>query len=468
MGCVSPISCELQASREAELRTDVLVVGGGLGGLVAALELRRYGYEVKIVHMGRLGGHHVLGSAPRFAEDIDVESIAAKVKELDVMEGFFDGLFVYSGGTRYSVHYRHLILATGGVDVPITFPNSAKAPQKPAEEALQSPPRGLKIAVWGSTEWGLRTALTLRGLGNEVILLDNSAYLRDTKYYEKIKSKIDFPITTSVIIKRFEKGVLTYEVVTGKKQNETRQEKVDLIVSAVRMVNPYVPMKLGFKVFYSFELNSLIPRRTNAGELLMLDSSGRAVGGGNVYATGHLYGAVRENHVAQQAKLLAKYIASKDGHESPDAVKNELDKFLVTLTVEANWLYNLGNRLEKGTDGTGRYVEPNVIDVPHWASFWPQLEEVEDVVICPCDGTTIDKVMAEIKRLNRLKEMKIKITHEETDLLRQLKLPQLNFGGLCAESVCLPYAAIILGAALAQRPSYFLYGKPQMLYGEIS
>jgi hypothetical protein len=64
--------------------------------------------------------------------------------------------------------------------------------------------------------------------------------------------------------------------------------------------------------------------------------------------------------------------------------------------------------------------------------------------------------------------VKIKITHEETDLLRQLKLPQLNFGGLCAESVCLPYAAIILGAALAQRPSYFLYGKPQMLYGEIS
>jgi monoamine oxidase len=108
VGCVSPISCELQASREAELRTDVLVVGGGLGGLVAALELRRYGYEVKIVHMGRLGGHHVLGSAPRFAEDIDVESITAKVKELDVMEGFFDGLFVYSGGTRYSVHYRHL------------------------------------------------------------------------------------------------------------------------------------------------------------------------------------------------------------------------------------------------------------------------------------------------------------------------------------------------------------------------
>ena len=466
MSCISPIYCDLQASRESEFRTDVLVVGGGLGGLVTALELRHYGYDIKIVYTSRLGGHHILGSAPRFSEDVDVASIAAKAKELDVVEGFFDGLFVYSGDTRYSVRYKHLILATGGVDVPVTFPNSIKAPQKLAEEVLQSPPRGLRIAVWGSTEWGLRTALTLRDQGNEILLLDNSAYLRDIKYYEKIKSKIDFPIITSVVVKGFEKGILTYEVVTGKKQNEIRQEKIDLIVSSVRMVNPYVAMKLGFRVFYSFELNSLIPRRANTGELLMLDSSGRVVGGSNVYATGHLYGAVRESHVVQQAKLLAKYIASKDGHESPDAVKNELDRFLVTLTVEANWLYNLGNRLEKGTDGTGRYVEPNVIDVPHWASFWPQMERLDDVVICPCDGTTMGKVLAEIKRLNKLKEVKVKITHEETDLLRQLKLPQLNFGGLCAESICVPYAAIILGAALAQRPSYFLYGKPQMLYGE--
>jgi hypothetical protein len=270
------------------------------------------------------------------------------------------------------------------------------------------------------------------------------------------------------LIRGFEKGMLTYEVVTGRKQNEIRQEKIDLIVSAVRMINPYVPMKLGFRVFYSFELNSLIPRRTNVGELLTLDGTGRAVGGSNVYATGHLYGAVRENHVVQQAKLLAKYIASKDEHEESDAVKGELDKFLVTLTIEANWLYNLSNRLEKGTDGTGRYVEPNVIDVPHWASFWPQMEDIEDVVICPCDGTSMEDVLAEIKRLNNLKKTKIKITHEETDLLRQLKVPQLNFKGSCAESICPPYAAIILGAALAQKPSYFLYGKPQMLYGETS
>ena len=140
---------------------------------------------------------------------------------------------------------------------------------------------------------------------------------------------------------------------------------------------------MGYRVFYSFELNSLVPRRSVYGELLSVDESGRAVGGGNVYAVGHLYGAVKDGHVVDQGRLLAMYIASKDGLEDAGRVKDALDKFLVRLAVEANWLYNLGNRLEKGTDGTGRYVEPNVIDVPHWASYWPQLDELEDVVICP-------------------------------------------------------------------------------------
>jgi Uncharacterized NAD(FAD)-dependent dehydrogenases len=192
VSCVSPIACNPQAEREDELNADVLVVGGGLGGIVAALELKHYGYEPKIVHIGRLGGHHVLGGAPRYAEDVDVEALADRARELDVIEGFFDGAFVYSGNTRYRVSYKHLILATGGVDVPITFPGSAKAPQRTAEEVLQNPPTGLKIAVWGTTEWGLRAALSLKSLGNDVVVLDNSAYLRDTKYYEKIKVKLIF------------------------------------------------------------------------------------------------------------------------------------------------------------------------------------------------------------------------------------------------------------------------------------
>ncbi|MEZ0320278.1 MAG: FAD-dependent oxidoreductase [Pyrobaculum sp.] len=465
MSCATVIQCNPDASREDEMSTDVLVVGGGLGGLVTALDLKKHGYTVKVVYVGALGGHHLLGSAPRLS-DVDVESLVSKASELDALEGFFDGFYVYSNGIKYRVRYRHLILATGGVDVPITFPQSRKVPQKVAEEVLARPPSGLKILVWGTTEWGLRTAISLRRSGNEVVVMDNSAYIRDVKYYEKVKSMIDFPVITSVRIKEFRSG-LRYEVVTGKKKNQIGEVNIDLIVSAVRLVNPYVVTRLGYKVWYSFELNSLVPRRTNYGELLILDESGRSVGGSNVYVTGHLYGALRESHVVEQGKLLAAYIASKDGVESGDKAKDLLDKFLVTLTIEANWLYNLGNRLEKGTDDTRRYVEPNVIDVPFWASYWPQIEEVEeDLVICPCDGSTIGKYLEEVKRLNNLKEVKIKITHEETDLLRQLKIPALQFGGsVCKEAVCLPYAAIILGAALAQRPSYFLYGKPQMLYG---
>ncbi|MCX8136207.1 FAD-dependent oxidoreductase [Pyrobaculum aerophilum] len=468
MSCLSPIKCKLEASREDELNTDVLVVGSGLGGIVAALELKKYGYNSKIVYVGALGGHHVLGEAPRYS-NVDIESIINKAKDLDISEGFFDGMYIYQNRVRYRVRYKHIILATGGVDVPITFPGSYSAPQKTAEEILLQPPSGLNVVVWGTTEWGLRTALTLRNHGNDVVVMDNSAYFRDSKYYELIKTRVDFPVITAVRIREFKKGELVFEVVTGKKENEVKKVKADLIVSAVRIVNPYIPMKLGFKVYYSFELNSLVPRRSNYGELLIVDERGKAVGGSNVYATGHLYGAVREGHIIEQGKLLAKYIAAKDGVEASENVKDALDKFLVMLTIEANWLYNLGNRLERGTDGTGRYVEPNVIDVPHWASFWPQIEEAEDLVICPCNNARINDVLKEIKQLNRIKELKVKITHEETELLRQLKLPKLSFGDdVCAESVCLTYASIILGGFLAQRPGYFIYGKPQMLYSDTS
>ncbi|ACB38978.1 FAD-dependent oxidoreductase [Pyrobaculum neutrophilum] len=470
MGCRSATTCSPEASREGDLEVDVLVVGGGLGGLAAALELKRYGYSPKVVYVGRLGGHHVLGNAPRYSEDVDVQSIVGRSRELDLVEGFFDGVYVYSGGVRYRARYRHLVLATGGVDVPIAFPGGGGAPQKTAEEVMEAPPSGLKIAVWGTTEWGLRTAITLRRAGNDVVVLDNSAYLRDVKYFEKVKASADFPIATAVNIREYTRGVVKYLAMTEKRKAEVREERVDLLVSAVRMVNPYVPAKLGFRVYYSFELNSLVPRRTNTGELLILDAAGKAVGGSNVYATGHLYGALRESHVVEQARLLAAYIATKDGLESPDRVKDGLDRFLAKLAVEANWLFNLGGRLERGTDGTGRYVEPNVIDVPHWASYWPQKEEVEeDLVVCPCDGTPLGKILEEVKRENRLREVKVTITHEETDLLRQLKVPRLHFGeSVCAESVCIPYAAILLGALLAQKPSYFLYGKPAMLYAEMS
>lgn len=460
MSCTSAVFCTPRASREDELVADVIIVGGGFGGLVTALELKRYGYRPRVVYIGHLGGHHILGNAPRYSDYIDVQSIISKASELDVIEGFFDGIYIYHKGIKYRVRYKHLVLATGGFDAPITFPNSIKAPQKTAEEVLLQQPTGLKIAVWGTTEWGLRTALTLKRLGNDVIVLDNSAYIRDTKYFEKVKKTIDFPIATSVRIKSYDRGVLKYNVITEKRTIEKREEKLDLIVSTVRMVNPYVVTKLGFKVYYSFELNSLIPRRTNLGELLTLDDTGRAVGGSNIYVTGHLYGAVRENHIVEQARLLAMYIASKDGLEDGEKVKDGLGKFLATLAVEANWLYNLGNRLEYGTDNTGRYIEPNVIDVPHWASYWPQEEDIEGVIICPCDNTPIDKVLKEVKEANRLKEIKTKITHKDVELLRQLKLPQLSFGeSVCAESMCLPYATIILGALLGQKPSYFIYGK---------
>ncbi len=452
MSCVSPIRCEPKATREGELEADVLIVGSGLGGLAAALELKKYGYNPKVVYVGRVGGHRAI--VPSEAA-VDVVN---KAGVLDLHTGFFDGMYVYQGDGRYRVKYKHLVLATGGVDVPITFPNSTRAPQKTAEELLSQKPSGLNIVVWGTTEWGFKTALALRDAGNDVVVMDNSAYARDAKYYERVKTRLE--VITAVRLRSYE-DELVYEEIT-ERGAKIHRKKVDLIVSTVRIVNPLAVARLGFKVFYSFELNSLVPRRNNYGELLTLGERDVAVGGSNVYSTGHLYGALSDDITIEQGRLLALYIASKDGVEDAEKTKSEMEKFLGKLSIEANWLYNLGNRLEKGTDGTGRYVEPNVVDVPHWASFWPQMDVDEDVVICPCDGTSMGRILEVVREMNR--RVKLKITHEEVDILRHLKTPKLSFGTTCGESLCVPYASIMLAAALSQKPSYFLYGKPQMLY----
>jgi len=440
-----------------------------MGGIVVANELRKYGYDVLLVSQEPPGGHRMLSDAP-YVEDVELPKLTDGV---DFVGGFFDGQIITSGNKGYRVEYKHLVLSTGGVELPVVFPKSEKADVRPAVEILKERPQGLKIIVWGTTEWGFRTALSLSNLGNDVIILDNSAHFRDVKYYRKrgeLLIKRGVEILTSATIKKYEDGELAVEVNLGKRGVEKRRIRTDVVVSAVRAINTFIPYRMGLKLFYSFELGSLIVRRNYYGELLKVDEEGRATGGIGAYAVGELYGAYHMHIVERQARLLAAYVAFKDGIENESRVRDLLDEFLAYLSVEANWLYNLGYRLEHGTDETGRYVEPNVIDVPHWAYFWPQLKDVDpDQELCPCIKVKLGELLKEISRRNR-RELRMRITHDETNLLRQLKTPTVDelFGANpCIQTYCITSITLILSALLAQKPSYFIYGKTEQLYSEI-
>jgi NADPH-dependent 2,4-dienoyl-CoA reductase/sulfur reductase-like enzyme len=452
----------------AEEDYDVLVVGAGIGGLAAAQELSRYGLKVAVYSEGPKGGHNALDGEPTISGAPAREYIDKYAVEVN--RGIFDGEVLISGGRCVKPRYRHLVLSTGGVEMYTPMPGSRQVLL--ASEALASGINGRKLLVWGTTEWGLRTAMALARRGNQVAVADNSAYLRDVKYYQGVRSaleKLGIEVVHSATIRRYRDGVVELKAYMGKRGVETKRIEADAVVSAVRTANLYAPLRLGLKVFYSFELNSLVPRRNGFGEVLRLDERGKSAGGTNIYTVGELYGAIYAHIEEAHGRLLASYIASKEGLEDADRAAKALEEFRAKIALEANWLYNLDLRLSRGTDYSDLYVEPNVIDAPGWPYFWPNdLDEIDgDQIICPCSGLKLSDLMRAVDRLNKSR-VEVRVTSDEVNRLRHVKLPTVDqmAGGPspCFEVFCIPNIAIIAGAIYAQKPSYLLYGRPKQLY----
>ncbi|MGC8582739.1 MAG: FAD-dependent oxidoreductase [Thermoproteus sp.] len=447
---------------------DVLVVGAGIGGLAAAQELGRYGLKVAVYSEGPRGGHNALDGEPTISGVSAREYIDKYTVEVN--RGIFDGEVLISGDRCIKPKFKHLVLSTGGVEMYTPMPGSPQVLL--ASEALAAGINGRRLLVWGTTEWGLRTAIALARRGNRVVIADNSAYLRDVKYFQTVRStleKLGIEVVHSAVIRRYRDGVIELKVYVGKKGTENRRIEADAVVSTVRTANIYVPLRLGLKVFYSFELNSLVPRRNSFGEVLRIDDRGKSAGGTNIYAVGELYGAVYAHLEEAHGRLLASYIASKEGLEDADKVAKALEEFKSRIALEVNWLYNLDLRLSRGTDYSDLYVEPNVIDAPGWPYFWPNdIDEIDgDQVICPCTGLKLSDFMKAVDRLNKMK-IEVRVTSDEVNKLRHIKLPTISQVAKgpspCFEIFCIPNMAIIAGAIYAQKPSYLLYGRPKQLY----
>lgn len=468
MVCNSWICREIERpSHCVEEKYDVLVVGAGIGGLVVAQELAKYGLKIGLFSEGPKGGHNALDGEPTISgaparEYIDKYSV-------EPQRAIFDGEALISRDRCIKPIYKHLVLNTGGIEMYLPIPGSPQILQ--ASEALMAKPSGKRLLVWGTSEWGLRVAMALARAGNEVVVADNSAYLRDVKYYQSVKDrlrKLGIEIIYSATIEKYKDGEARLRIYLGKKGAERRIMRADYVVSAARTANLYAPLKLGLKVFYSFELNSLVPRRNSFGEVLRLDERGKSIGGTNIYLVGELYGAVYAHLEEAHAKLLAAYIASKEGLEDKDKVSKTLEDFRAKLALEANWLYNLDLRLSRGTDYSDLYVEPNVIDAPGWPYFWPNsLDEIDgDQTLCPCTGLKLSDLMNMVDRLNKGR-VEIRVTSDEVNKLRHAKLPtidQMRGPSPCFEALCIPNIAIVAGAIYAAKPSHLLYGKPKQLY----
>jgi len=192
-----------------EMICDVLVIGGGVAGLSAALESRKYGLNVVLMDdKERLGGrmYYDMERLPSISKTgrALVEDLAEKVRESGVKvmlgtiaAGFFeDALIAYTpkepcGGILYRVEAKEIILAVGAVDLPCLFPNNDLPGVISASTALRmlneyGVQPGKKGVVLGVTEYGVRVAKQLAAHGIEVTLIDKGG--RDVKDLETMRN----------------------------------------------------------------------------------------------------------------------------------------------------------------------------------------------------------------------------------------------------------------------------------------
>jgi pyruvate/2-oxoglutarate dehydrogenase complex dihydrolipoamide dehydrogenase (E3) component len=179
-------------------RHDVVVIGGGAGGLTAAREANRRGARTLLISDGPLGGDcthtgcvpskTLLDAAARgrsFAEAMAtvhrrIEEVAA-TEDADTLarEGIevLDGRATLTGGHGVDVdgrriEGRHIILATGARAAVPPIPGLREQPHLTNESifALQSQPR--RLAVLGGGAIGVELAQAFRGLGSEVTVVE--------------------------------------------------------------------------------------------------------------------------------------------------------------------------------------------------------------------------------------------------------------------------------------------------------
>jgi len=179
-------------------RHDVVVVGGGAGGLTAAREANRRGARTVLVSEGPLGGDcthtgcvpskSLLDAAARgqsFAEAIAtvhqrIDDVAA-TEDADTLAR--EGIEVVSGRGRLAggrgvdvdgrrIEGRHIILATGARAAVPPIPGLREQPHLTNETIFDLDAQPRRLAILGGGAIGAELAQAFRGLGSDVTVVE--------------------------------------------------------------------------------------------------------------------------------------------------------------------------------------------------------------------------------------------------------------------------------------------------------
>lgn len=200
-------------------RHDVVVIGGGAGGLTAAREANRRGARTLLVSDGPLGGDcthtgcvpskTLLDAAARgrsFADamatvDQRIEEVAATEDAATLAR---EGIEVRSGRARLTgghgidvdgrrIEGRHIILATGARATVPPVPGLGELPHLTNETIFQLESQPDRLAVLGGGAIGVELAQAFRALGSDVSIVEAESRLLPGEE----------PEASAVIVERF-------------------------------------------------------------------------------------------------------------------------------------------------------------------------------------------------------------------------------------------------------------------------
>jgi len=192
---LSAVQTNASAASHTAVRTECLVVGGGLSGLAAAAALAAAGRDVVLIDAEQLGGRArwreelraKIAPAVQRARDAGVQCLES-VLCVGLYEGPWRALCVSSGNTIL-IHYHDLIVATGAYDRLPAFAGNdlpgvigVRAFERLSVQRMI--PDGAAIGLWGSRDEVVAALATARSAGISAIWTAAPGDMRNRHHFE--------------------------------------------------------------------------------------------------------------------------------------------------------------------------------------------------------------------------------------------------------------------------------------------
>ena len=217
----------------AEKSRKVAVVGGGPGGMEAAIIAAQRGHEVTLFEKRRLGGVLVEASAPEYKEDLRrlVSNMSTQVKKagVSIVDSEATSQIIKDGG------FDAVIVAAGGTSCTLDVPGIDRPSVVGALDVLSGAKTGENVMVIGGGLVGCDVALLLAEQGKKVTIVEMLDAVAQDMYYSARESLLvrlsrqDAEIRTGVCLEE----VTDSGVIVRDKQGAKSEITGDSVVLAV-------------------------------------------------------------------------------------------------------------------------------------------------------------------------------------------------------------------------------------------